>query len=164
MPSGLKEALEITNHVFTGIFTLEAILKLISYGTFYFRKGWNIFDICILVGIYIQIVSSNLVDSAFITHITILRIFRIARILRLIKKAKSLQSILNTLIITIPSLANIGFLLFLLLIFYSILGVNLFGKVKINGELNSYANFQTFDNAFLTLLRCATGEQWNDIM
>jgi len=27
-----------------------------------------------------------------------------------------------------------------------------------------HVNFQTFGNAFLTLMRCATGEAWNSIM
>ena len=31
-------------------------------------------------------------------------------------------------------------------------------------ELGMHANFQSFGTAFLTLIRCATGEAWNQIM
>jgi hypothetical protein len=75
-----------------------------------------------------------------------------------------LKKIALTLILTVPSLANIAFLLFLLVIFYAIVGMNLFGKVMLHDSLNEHANFQTFGNAFLTMMRCATGEGWNDIM
>ena len=31
-------------------------------------------------------------------------------------------------------------------------------------EMNSHVNFQSFGPAFLTLIRCSTGEAWNTIM
>ena len=36
--------LEASNYVFTIVFIIEAILKLIAYGTTYFKTGWNRFD------------------------------------------------------------------------------------------------------------------------
>jgi voltage-dependent calcium channel L type alpha-1D len=141
MPVDAETALENVNHCFTAIFTIEAIMKIISSGKLYFKIGWNIFDFVIIIGTYLQILLLNMFNTSFGAHITVLRVFRIGRVLRLVRKAKILNNIFKTLLVTIPSLANIGFLLFLLLIFYSILGMNLFGKVKIHGELNSYANF-----------------------
>lgn len=158
MPENISTAFDYVNHVFTGIFTLEAIIKITIYGRQYFKEGWNVFDFVILAGTFMQIISLQVFNTEIGARATILRVFRIGRVLRIIKKAKSLSNIFNTLLVTLPSLANIGFLLFLLIIFYSILGVNLFAKVKINGEMNSYANFQNFWNGFVTLIRCATGE------
>ena len=40
----------------------------------------------------------------------------------------------------------------------------LFAKVRHNGSLDEDANFMTFGHSILTLMRCATGEGWNDIM
>ena len=62
---------------------------------------------------------------------------------------------------------SLGMLLILLIFIYSILGMQLFGYTTINGyqsALNYHANFQTFKNTFLLLIRCTTGEQWNSIM
>ena len=39
----------ISNWVFTGIFTAEAIVKLIALRQHYFKKAWNVFDFIIVV-------------------------------------------------------------------------------------------------------------------
>jgi hypothetical protein len=36
-----------------------------------------------------------------------------------------------------------------------------FALVKLNGELDHYAYFQTFPSTFMLLIRCSTGEAWN---
>ena len=47
---------------------------------------------------------------------------------------------------------------------YTILGVQLFAKVRSEGAMNEYANFQEFWKAFMLLIRSATGEAWNELM
>ena len=47
---------------------------------------------------------------------------------------------------------------------YSVLGVFLFADVKFQNNVDVHANFQSFGWAFLTLIRCCTGEAWNSIM
>lgn len=86
------------------------------------------------------------------------------RALRIVRRAERLKKIAMTLIISLPSMAHIAFLLFLLVIFYTMLGMNLFGRIMLHDALNEHANFQTFGTAFLTMMRCSTGEGWNDIM
>lgn len=39
----------ISNLVFTGIFTAEAMVKLIALRQHYFRKAWNVFDFVIVI-------------------------------------------------------------------------------------------------------------------
>lgn len=34
----------------------------------------------------------------------------------------------------------------------------------LHDALSEHANFQTFGTAFLTMMRCSTGEGWNEIM
>lgn len=67
-------------------------------------------------------------------------------------------------IVVIPALTNIGGLLLLFLYIFSVLGVFIFAGVKLQDNLDVHANFQSFTNAFLTLLRCSTGEAWNSVM
>ena len=95
---------------------------------------------------------------------TIGRAIRILRIVRLIKRAKSLDLIFNTFLISLPGLVNVGGLLVLIIYFYSILAMELFGKVMHNGKFNSNLNFETFTNAFCALTAVATGDAWNEIM
>jgi hypothetical protein len=75
-----------------------------------------------------------------------------------------MRVILYTFTFVLPALTNIGGLLVLFLYIFSILGVFLFAEVKLQWYLDVHANFQSFGSAFLTLLRCATGEAWNAIM
>jgi len=72
--------------------------------------------------------------------------------------------VFNTFIITLPAMANVGGLLFLLLYLYSILGVQLFAEVKIEGNLPENLSFQSFSRAFLTLFVVSTGDGWTDIL
>lgn len=164
-PEKVNQVTDIINYVFTGVFTLEAVLKIYGFGIKkYFSDGWNIFDFAIIVGSYTGLIVDMNTSVSVGVQTTILRAFRISRILRLIKRAKSLNIIFETFIITIPALANIGGLLLLLLYLYSIIGVQLFAPVMLQADLNRNANFQTFFNSFMTLFRCSTGENWNDIM
>ena len=44
------KVLEICNTIFVGIFTLEAILKIIGYGpSYYFYIDWNKFDFAVMI-------------------------------------------------------------------------------------------------------------------
>lgn len=113
------------------IFTVEAVLKVISFGKLYFSDPWNNFDFVVviltLVGVVLELADViNNIGSAT----SIIRTFRIARVLKLIKRAKSLRMMFATFLITLPALGNIGGLLFLVLFLYSVLGMNLYSFVK----------------------------------
>lgn len=83
---------------------------------------------------------------------------------KLFRNLKSLQIIFNTFIQTLPSLVNIGGLMFLLIYIYSVIAVNIFADVKMKSPMHWMLNFQTVPTAFLTLIRVATGENWNDLL
>ena len=162
----MQGSFEIANYVFTIIFTIEAIIKIIALGfRSYFTKGWNVFDFLIVVVSYITFILGFYVSATIgPKEATIARAFRIGRIFRIIKKASFLRVIFNTIVITFPALANVGALLVLLLVIFSILGVQLFATVQLQTNLNVNANFQYFGIAFLSLLRFQTGESWNYVM
>jgi len=138
----LEYILDIINHVFTGIFTVEAVMKIIGHGRLYFKKRWNLFDFFIVIFTFMQIIySSQVLGKGVTLHATVVRVLKFVRALRIVKKAEMLKKITLTLILTLPSLANIALLLFLLLIFYAIVGMNLFGRVMLHDALDHHANF-----------------------
>lgn len=47
--AGVKAALLYLNFVFTGIFILEAVVRLIALRFDYFKQGWNLFDFTIVI-------------------------------------------------------------------------------------------------------------------
>jgi len=151
--------------IFTIIFTVEAIMKIIAWHLDYFREGWNQFDFFIVTVSAIELIVTIFVDFNLLVIISLFRIFRIGRILRLAKRAaKSLRVIFSTFILTLPQILNLGSLLLLAIYIYTILGVQLFAKIKLQGALNNYTNFQEFWKAFMMLIRCSTGEAWNELM
>lgn len=105
------------------------------------------------------------------TLLRVIRLIRIGRILRLIKGAKGIRKLLFALVISLPALFNIGALLFLVTFVYAIVGMSLFGNVKIpdltsggGGGLSELVNFQTFANSMVLLFRLATSAGWNDVL
>ena len=150
--------------MFFFVFVLEALIKLVGLGGTYFKDGWNIFDFGIVLSTGIAWIIEYFMGSNIGSQATLLRTFRVGRLLKLANSAKQLKMIFSTLIVTIPSLVNVGFLLFLMIFLYSIIGINLFGTIKINGLLDEHANFQSFGMALLTLIRITTFESWNGIM
>ncbi|XP_035829755.1 sodium channel protein 1 brain [Aplysia californica] len=165
-PDSVKEGLEMMNIIFTTVFTLEAVVKLIGLRLHYFRFLWNIFDFIIVIISILGIILSDVLSGIFVTPtlLRIIRVFRIGRVLRLIKAAKGIRKLLFALIISLPAIFNIGALLFLVMYMYAIIGMSSFGNVKINGVFDEVVNFQTFGNSFMLLLRLATAAGWNDVL
>ncbi|OQS04775.1 Voltage-gated Ion Channel (VIC) Superfamily, partial [Thraustotheca clavata] len=160
-----QNGLNVANYVFTGIFTVEAALKLTAFGWAYFEDTWNRFDITIvtltLISIILPLITSMSVSIG--TVITVIRIFRVGRALRLIKKAKTMKNLIDTLIVSMPAVGNVTSLLMLLFYIYSALGVQFFAKVAFDSQMiNQYQNFQNFFRALQALIGFSTGENWDN--
>jgi hypothetical protein len=54
----------------------------------------------------------------------------------------------------------------MLFFLYAIIGMQIFGNIRLDptGPINRHNNFQNFPQAVLLLFRCATGENWQEIM
>eukprot|EP01135_Chromosphaera_perkinsii_P008377 Nk52_evm2s1315 gene=Nk52_evmTU2s1315 len=163
---GVTEFLRISNFIFTGIYIVEAILKLLAFRLHYFTKGWNQFDfiICLLsiAGVIIEEMGSTAIINP--TLIRIVRVLRIGRILRLLKRAEGVKRLFVTLMLSLPSLVNIGSLLLLIMFIYSVIGMSLFGEVVFNSGINEMTNFQTFGMSLLSMFRLSTSAGWNDVL
>ena len=165
IPDHVLEITEYANFGFSIVFLLEAIVKLIAYGKRYFNDYWNVFDFTIVAGSLFFIVLKYGFKISLLSSATqVFRALRIGRIFKLFRNLRSLQVIFTTFITTLPALMNVGGLLFLILYIFAVIGMNLFAKVKLSGLMHRLLNFQTLPNSLLTLLRSATGENWNDLM
>lgn len=49
MSAQTSSIIEIINYIFTGIFLIEAIIKISAFGKRYFKEKWNTFDFLIVV-------------------------------------------------------------------------------------------------------------------
>lgn len=149
-----ETTLEYFNYVFAAIFNFEAVVKIVGYGKSYFYYSWNKFDLLIVIGTDIGLVM-NLVNAGInvSTVATVVRAFRIMRIFRLVKSSQNMRIILDTIAHIMPQVTNIMSLVFLLLFIYAVLGLNLFATVMYQEYYNERANFRSFGDAILLLLR-----------
>ncbi|XP_039655692.1 voltage-dependent L-type calcium channel subunit alpha-1D isoform X6 [Perca fluviatilis] len=176
-------AMDILNMVFTGVFTVEMILKLIAFKPRnYFADAWNTFDALIVVGSVVDIAITeinsaaipvvkvivepgNTEDSARIS-ITFFRLFRVMRLVKLLSRGEGIRTLLWTFIKSFQALPYVALLIAMLFFIYAVIGMQVFGKIAmVDGtQINRNNNFQTFPQAVLMLFRCATGEAWQEIM
>ena len=165
MSNEYESTLENFNYAFAAIFNFEAIVKIVGQGRSYFHYAWNKFDLLIVIGTDVGLLM-NIINMGIniSTVATVVRAFRIMRIFRLVKSSQNMRIILDTIVHIIPQVTNIMSLVFLLLFIYSALGLNLFSEVMYQNFYNDRANFRTFGDSILLLLRCLTGEDWNEIM
>ncbi|XP_062850682.1 voltage-dependent L-type calcium channel subunit alpha-1C isoform X2 [Trichomycterus rosablanca] len=167
-----NKAMNILNMLFTGLFTVEMILKLIAFKPKgYFSDPWNVFDFLIVIGSIIDVILSeinglqNTEDNARIS-ITFFRLFRVMRLVKLLSRGEGIRTLLWTFIKSFQALPYVALLIVMLFFIYAVIGMQVFGKIALrdNSQINRNNNFQTFPQAVLLLFRCATGEAWQEIM
>ena len=60
---------------------------------------------------------------------------------------------------------NVGGLMFLIMYIYAVLGVYTFAAVKdVEPIMHDKMNFRTIPSAMITLIKMATGENWNELI
>ncbi|KAF7248946.1 Voltage-dependent P/Q-type calcium channel subunit alpha-1A [Varanus komodoensis] len=138
--------LKMFNIVFTALFSLECILKIIAFGLLnYFRDAWNIFDFVTVLGSITDILN-NFINLSF------LRLFRAARLIKLLRQGYTIRILLWTFVQSFK----------------------VFGNISIDHDedmseddmpaITEHNNFRTFFQALMLLFRSATGEAWHEIM
>ncbi|XP_061567349.1 voltage-dependent P/Q-type calcium channel subunit alpha-1A isoform X6 [Cololabis saira] len=155
------------NIVFTSLFSLECVLKIIAFGVLnYFKDAWNIFDCVTVLGSITDILVTELGDN-FI-NLSFLRLFRAARLIKLLRQGETIRILLWTFVQSFKALPYVCLLIAMLFFIYAIIGMQLFGNIAIeeDGEsaINQHNNFRTFVQALMLLFRSATGEAWHEIM
>ncbi|XP_072771788.1 voltage-dependent P/Q-type calcium channel subunit alpha-1A isoform X7 [Nerophis lumbriciformis] len=155
------------NIVFTSLFSMECVLKIIAFGVLnYFKDAWNIFDCVTVLGSITDILVTELGNN-FI-NLSFLRLFRAARLIKLLRQGETIRILLWTFVQSFKALPYVCLLIAMLFFIYAIIGMQLFGNIAIeeDGEsaINQHNNFRTFVQALMLLFRSATGEAWHDIM
>ena len=116
--------------VFTGIFGLEAILKLLAMSRYYFKSGWNVFDFVIVLlsfadlgldsvdGLSVfrafRLVSINVYTTTclvFVNKLTRDLQLRLMRVFRLAQTWPTMKRILAIMISSLGALANLTLVL-----------------------------------------------------
>jgi len=94
--------MDLLNYIFSAVFLVEAIFKLIAFGKSYFNNSWNKFDFTVVCASIFDVLLKFMEDIAGGNQFLavgpqlarIMRVLRVTRVLRLAGKAEGLQAIL----------------------------------------------------------------------
>ncbi|XP_034116056.1 voltage-dependent calcium channel type A subunit alpha-1 isoform X13 [Drosophila albomicans] len=161
-----EQSLKYINMGFTGMFSVETVLKIIGFGVKnFFKDPWNIFDLITVLGSIVDALwmefGSNSINVGF------LRLFRAARLIKLLRQGYTIRILLWTFVQSFKALPYVCLLIAMLFFIYAIIGMQVFGNIKLGTLENSitrHNNFQSFIQGVMLLFRCATGEAWPNIM
>lgn len=166
---------------FTVIFSLELGLRLYGLRLYFFKDGWNLFDLLL--------VSTAVADTFILTIISamsqqdgesdtldvisamrIARLLRLARIFRLIRFFKQLWLLISGVINSIRTLAWAWLLIVLIIYIFGILATRILGQAYgcrldssqgCDPEMDMY--FGTVPESMFTFFQMITTEGWADI-
>ena len=135
----------------TVFFAIEIFIRFKSYNKVlnFFKNGWNIFDLFIVIGSLIPLDGSEMVFLG--------RLLRIVRVLRLVSFLPELRTLVAILYRALPKIGNIVLLMFILFYIYGGFGSLLFAEIN-----PSY--WGDISIAMLTLFRVLTLENWSEVM
>jgi len=156
------------------IFFLEIIIRWTGRHTTeeYVGDWWNWFDIFILMLGVIPEVADILLDNSSQEQQNImstLRILRVVQLTRSVRAIGELQLLIGVLIKSIRSLSYIAVLFLLIMYIYAIIGVTLFKNPEYDTSehvkltMSNPDPYGDLGEAFFTLFRILTGEDWTDL-
>ncbi|XP_006892173.1 PREDICTED: voltage-dependent L-type calcium channel subunit alpha-1S [Elephantulus edwardii] len=122
-----NQILEYFDIVFTSVFTVEIVLKMITFGAILHKGSFcrNYFNILDLLVVAVSLISMGLESSA-ISVVKILRVLRVLRPLRAINRAKGLKHVVQCVFVAISTIGNIVLVTTLLQFIFACVGVQLF--------------------------------------
>ncbi|XP_072245638.1 voltage-dependent R-type calcium channel subunit alpha-1E isoform X2 [Leuresthes tenuis] len=164
-PPAYDAVLKHLNTAFTVLFSVECVLKILAFGFLnYFRDTWNIFDFITVLGSITEIVVDLQRIDTF--NMSFLKLFRAARLIKLLRQGYTIRILLWTFVQSFKALPYVCLLIAMLFFIYAIIGMQVFGNIKLNEEthINQHNNFKSFSGALMLLFRSATGESWQEIM
>lgn len=141
----------IANDAILVVFIIEAALKITAVAPrwgLYFKSGWNLFDLSVIVFSLIPATG----EFALVA-----RLVRVLRVLRLVSAIPQLRLIIATLVRSIPSMGHVILLMSVIFYIYAVTGFHLFGE-------DDQEHWGTLGAALLTLFQMVTLEGWVEVM
>ena len=126
------------------VFCIEILMKFAVYRLGFFKQGWNIFDLAIVV---VALVPSS-------GGLSILRAFRILRVLRLVTAVDSFRRVVSGMLLAIPGVGSVAGLLLLVFYISGVLSTMLFGE-----DFPEW--FGTLGKSMYSLFQIMTLESWS---
>ncbi|XP_043195368.1 voltage-dependent calcium channel type A subunit alpha-1-like isoform X4 [Amphibalanus amphitrite] len=131
--SNRNKILNMFDYAFTGVFTVEMILKIVDQGIIlhrcsYLRDFWNIMDALVVVCAAIQ-ATLDLTGSSTgqnLSTIKSLRVLRVLRPLKTIKRVPKLKAVFDCVVNSLKNVVNILIVYMLFQFIFAVIAVQLF--------------------------------------
>lgn len=184
--------LATANYVFTVVFAIEMLLKVVAAGMFYgndayFTSGWNIMDGSLVMISIIDLLMGWISESSprIFGILRVFRLLRSLRPLRVINRAPGLKLVVQTLLSSLRPIGNIVLICCTFFIIFGILGVQLFKgtffycegenikgvknrtdclSIPGNAWINRKYNFDDLGKALMSLFVLSSRDGWVNIM
>ncbi|XP_071444004.1 voltage-dependent T-type calcium channel subunit alpha-1G [Hetaerina americana] len=194
IPTISKERLFLStaNYIFTVVFALEMLVKVIATGIIYgrdayFTSGWNIMDGSLVVISIVDLLMSMFSEGSprIFGILRVFRLLRSLRPLRVINRAPGLKLVVQTLLSSLRPIGNIVLICCTFFIIFGILGVQLFKgafyycegpdvkhirnkteceATKDHKWVNRKYNFDDLGKALMSLFVLSSKDGWVNIM
>ncbi|XP_004405521.1 PREDICTED: cation channel sperm-associated protein 3 [Odobenus rosmarus divergens] len=149
---------EVSELVFVSIYSSEFCMKLYVDPINYWKDGYNLLDIIIIITIFIPY-SLRRFKGKHYPYLNIADGMQSLRILKLITYSRGIRTLITAVGQTAYIVASVLFLLFVLMFIFAILGFCLFGLPD-RGDQDNWGNLAV---AFFTLFSLATVDGWTDL-
>uniref|UniRef100_A0A8D2LN91 Voltage-dependent N-type calcium channel subunit alpha n=1 Tax=Varanus komodoensis TaxID=61221 RepID=A0A8D2LN91_VARKO len=167
-PGPYEDMLKCLNIVFTSMFSLECVLKIIAFGVLnYFRDAWNIFDFVTVLGSITDILVTEIaVSTDNFINLSFLRLFRAARLIKLLRQGYTIRILLWTFVQSFKALPYVCLLIAMLFFIYAIIGMQVNGGLELtwHNAISCDLSLSLALSLSLSVSRSATGEAWHEIM
>ena len=138
------EFLRTLDNIILIVFVVEAVVKITVYKARFFRSGWNLFDVLVILG-------SVLGDDAIKT----LRILRVGQLLLAFDKTPiAFRRVAHSMVNGVRSVLWAASVIFVIFLVYGLIGTRLYGVE--HPDL-----FGSMGGALFTLFQCMTLESWS---
>ncbi|XP_068861825.1 sodium channel protein type 5 subunit alpha-like [Aphelocoma coerulescens] len=152
MEPDYQRLISLSDQVFTLIFTVEMILKIIALDPYYyFQHKWNVFDsVVVLIGL-----------ASFGTNLSP---FRLLRIFKLAKSWPALNTLMKIILNSFGALSNLTLVLAITVFIFAIVGMQILGTdydtkyYKINTSKDLRWHMKDFSHSILIVFRILCGE------
>lgn len=128
------------------IFAVEISAKIYALGWKFFKSGWNIFDLCVVV--------LSAIGPAY--PLSIIRALRVLRTLRIVTQVKSMRIVVESFLRALPGIGSVLMVMLMMMFIFAVIGTRMFGHIA--PDL-----FGTFHDSVFTLFMVLTLEGWPDI-
>ncbi|CAM9197022.1 unnamed protein product, partial [Heterosigma akashiwo] len=149
--------LAATDAAILAVFTVELVLKVLAEGRLphrFFLDPWNRFDFVIVLGSYLPLLLGG---GGVGSVLALLRLMRVLRVLKVVKSSQKLKIVVEAVLKGFQSITYISVMMVILFFMFAVVGMILFRE-------NDPWHFGQLQDAMLTLFRCATLEDWTDVM